>query len=734
MEGNAAGLEYLQREAGQTRAGYHPGGRWEDARAWVIASFRQHTSRDGDPQLHVHNLILHKVRRESDGQWRALDSMSLYRHRPAASAIATLVMENALTRRFGVRWVARRDGHGREIAGVGEALMEEFSSRRRSIGPVAARLAEAYEAQFGRAPDARALASLRQWANHVTRRGKDQEPLDLMALVRQWAAQASVSEAGALEPLAPAVMHPLIPQPRGAPDDAPAHGRARAMGLGGWEAQRVMQEAVASVQEAQATWTEADLIRHLGERLPAAIGAMSAADAAALLPALARQALADEAVLLSAPEWPKVPGCLRRASGESVYVPHGASRYATHGQLALEDRLLADAGEAGAPRLKPAAAARLLGAKRAHLQAQLQAPSAGPEVTGELTGVGLRLDQAAAAFAVLTSARRAEVMAGPAGSGKTRTVAQMAQAWQEAGMGEVIGLATSQTAANVLAEAGVTRAHNTAQFLGHLPGRREARGPLPLEAGSLLIVDEASMMSVADLAAIVALARERDCKVVVCGDHEQLSAVEGGGGMMLLARRLGWVQLTEPQRFTFAWERDATLRLRAGDVTVLAEYEQRGRLRGGTPEEAAEQAYRGWLADFLDGRDTLLMARTEDQARELSRRARDDLIRYGLVAPGPGVRLAAGEQASTGDLVMARRNTRLTQPGHDERELTNRDVLQITRTAGRGGRVQVRRYLGRDPQRARPAGRRRSPCRSATWPPTPRWRTRPPPTPPSAGR
>ena len=43
--------------------------------------------------------------------------------------------------------------------------------------------------------------------------------------------------------------------------------------------------------------------------------------------------------------------------------------------------------------------------------------------------------------------------------------------------------------------------------------------------------------------------------------------------MMLLARRLGWVQLAEPQRFTHAWERDATLRLRAGDVTVLAEYE-----------------------------------------------------------------------------------------------------------------------------------------------------------------
>ncbi len=206
MEGNAAALDYLQREAGQTRAGYHPGGRWEDAREWVIASFRQHTSRDGDPQLHVHNLILHKVRRETDGAWRALDSMSLYRHRPAASAIAALVTENALTRRYGVRWVPRRDGHGREIAGVHQVLMDAFSSRRQSIAPLTARLAQEYEAQFGRAPDARALASLRQWANHATRRVKDAGPLELAALVRQWAAHARASEAGALEPIAPKVM------------------------------------------------------------------------------------------------------------------------------------------------------------------------------------------------------------------------------------------------------------------------------------------------------------------------------------------------------------------------------------------------------------------------------------------------------------------------------------------------------------------------------------------------
>ena len=373
-EGNAAALGYLQREAGQTRAGYHPGGRWEDARQWVIASFRQHTSRDGDPQLHVHNLILHKVRRESDGAWRALDSMSLYRHRPAASAIAALAMENAVTRRFGVQWVPRRDGHGREIAGVSQALMDMFSSRRASIGPLTARLAHEYQAQFGRAPDARALASLRQWANLATRRGKDAAPLDLGALVRRWSAQAVQAECGALEPLASAVLRAgaqarqralgVAQQPPVRPADVsrvdlsssigspPCRQRAEALTMA--QAERLVAEAVAAVQRAQPTWTEADLIRHLGERLPAQIGAMAAQDAAALLPALARQAVAEQAIMLSAPEWPRVPDCLRRASGESWYVPHGAARYATGAQLDMEARLLADAAGTGAPRLDQA--------------------------------------------------------------------------------------------------------------------------------------------------------------------------------------------------------------------------------------------------------------------------------------------------------------------------------------------------------------------------------------------
>ena len=40
-------------------------GRWEDAHGFIVGSFAQHTSRDGDPQLHIHNLILNRVMRET---------------------------------------------------------------------------------------------------------------------------------------------------------------------------------------------------------------------------------------------------------------------------------------------------------------------------------------------------------------------------------------------------------------------------------------------------------------------------------------------------------------------------------------------------------------------------------------------------------------------------------------------------------------------------------------------
>jgi len=115
----------------------------------------------------------------------------------------------------------------------------------------------------------------------------------------------------------------------------------------------------------------------------------------------------------------------------------------------------------------------------------------------------------------------------------------------------------------------VHAAENSSVFLGHLPGRRAARGIRDVGPGTLLVIDEASMMSMPDLLEIIAHAARRGAKVLIAGDQEQLAAVESGGGMMLLARRMGFVQLAEAVRFTAGWERDASLRLRAGDASVL---------------------------------------------------------------------------------------------------------------------------------------------------------------------
>ncbi len=697
--GNRAALEYLQREAGYTRSGYHGrqtgearSGRWEDAHGFVIGSFAQHTSRDGDPQLHIHNLVLNRVRRESDGAYRSLDSRALYEHRGAAAAIATLVMESAISRELGTRWVARADGHGREVRGVSRELMEEFSARRQSISELAARLAAQFEAQFGYAPDTRALGNLRQWANHATRLGKPGEPLDLAAAARRWAAQARASDAGALEP----VMLQVTTR-RGLGASGPTSS-VEDQALSPEQKRDLIGQALGRLQDAQPTWRKADLIRHLGELLPDDITCCDDETAATLLTDLADRVLAgrtgEQVLALEAPEWPPVPDCLRRADGRSVYRPHSGTRYATLAQLRMEERLLLQAQQPGAPRVEPAVAAQLLRADQAQLEAQLRAAAQPMGATRAGTGSGLRLDQAAAAFVALTSDRRAEILVGPAGSGKTRTAAVVAGLWRRAGMGEVYGLTTAQAARNVLQEAGVTLADNTAEFLGHLTGARGARGAKPVEPGTLLLLDEASMMSMADLAALLQVATSQGCRVLITGDHEQLAAVEGGGGMILLTRQMGYVQLADPVRFSCDWERDASLRLRAGDATIVAEYEEHGRVRGGDPDQAMDLACRAYLADHLAGKESLLLARTGEQAREMSRRVREDLLHYGLVRRSAEAQLRYHATASAGDLIVARRNNRRILAGAPGRWLTNRDVLRVEAATGRT--VIVRRLAGQD--------------------------------------
>jgi len=150
------------------------------------------------------------------------------------------------------------------------------------------------------------------------------------------------------------------------------------------------------------------------------------------------------------------------------------------------------------------------------------------------------------------------------------------------------------------------------------------------------------MVPVAHLSALVDHAARHGCKLVLAGDQEQLAAVEGGGAMMLLAGRLGYVQLAEPVRFRAAWERDASLRLRQGDPTALDDYDQHGRICGAPPDEAMDQAAKAYVASYLAGHDVILTAADWARCRELSTRNRDDLIHLGHVDDSQTVHIAEG--------------------------------------------------------------------------------------------
>jgi conjugative relaxase-like TrwC/TraI family protein len=206
-----AGFDYFQREAGYTRTGSHASrvdgretGQWHEA-GLAVAHWLQHTSRDGDMQLHVHSQIAHTAKTVMDGKWRAPDSYGYNEHIGAVAAIVSQHLEEALTRRFGVEWVARDDGHGFEIKGISGEMMRLFSSRRESITHDLRARAAQFEAEYRRQPSQRELAQLAQASNFRTRAAKG-GALDFTRLHAGWADKLARSLGVPLASVAPSAL------------------------------------------------------------------------------------------------------------------------------------------------------------------------------------------------------------------------------------------------------------------------------------------------------------------------------------------------------------------------------------------------------------------------------------------------------------------------------------------------------------------------------------------------
>ena len=664
LAGAEEALKHIEAKAAYVRTGHHGehSGQFRDAGGIVAGRFLQHTSRDDEPQLHVHQPVLNRAQRadkheSGDEKWRALHGTMLYRERLAMGARSTLRQGQVLAQQ-GYALVKREDGLGFEIAGVTQDTQDAFSSRRALIKRKVAQEVAAFVAEYGRPPSQAEMWSIRQEIAYATRkpkrkgeRGEAGDGSDeATRLIAEWEAKALERNVQTLSSLPQAVE-------QAAADATPGKLPTNA------ERQAIIRAAVAEVQTHNASWTEAQLEHEMRIQMPVlpAFGV----DWVEYMLGLVRQALSgtvEDLHILPIAPIPDVvdvaPLGVRR-DGTSIYRPPGERRFVTAEHLNMEKWLL-DSAAAKMPRL-------------------MSPDSADLAIRMYERESGRTLDpyQRKAAIGMLTSERAMDVLVAPAGTGKSWTMAAFGDAVIRVTGNRVIGLTTSENAARVLAGHGMTETYNIAKFFAR---------HIPVGRGDVIVVDESSQVSTIDMARIRVLAADAGAYVKGIGDTEQLPSVDAGGIFKLIADDHGYWILPEVRRINEGWERAASLRLHDGDITVLTEYRMRGRIHDGADDVMCDDAVTAWVNDFTAGKETLLLAASNDEAARLAAKAQERLIERGwLPANRPDaemVTLADKNRAGVGDHVRARLNT--TIPAGNGQTLANRDRLRIEGYQGTG--------------------------------------------------
>jgi len=631
-----AALEYVDGHASFSRVGAD-GHTQVPTGGLAAAVFDHRTSRAGDPQLHSHALVVNKVRCP-DGGWRTIDGSELFRHKKAAGAVYQAALRAELTGRLGVGWTqVSRDGQA-EIAGVPDRLLRLWSKRTVQVlaeaGPVIAR----YEDTLGRALTSAERTAVTKVAVLKTRPGK--ERVDIVALSERWRREAAGAgwDRANLERAVEAASDPRA-----------ARWRA------GAELERLLEGAVRAAGSRRAVFSRADLTVEIAARLPTAgVGAGMTRE---LIERWTDRALAT-------PE--AVP--LRDERGGPARTSD--ARYASRTTLQAELRILAVADAGRSAGVGVVDQARLLAAGRER---------------------GLDPSQQTALARITASGDRISVLVAPAGTGKTTAIAVAVHAWREAG-NRVVLLAPSARAAAELQHATGTPEDTVAKFLYDHQHQHSGSGWVPEAAGTLMnpgdvvVIDEASMLSTADLDISAAAARSAGAKLLLIGDPGQIGPVQAAGGMLTaLAERLHAPTLEHVHRFEQAWERDASLQLRRGDPAVLDTYAAAGRIHD-CPDDATALAamFDRYRQASAAGRTVLMLARTHRDVEQLNARARAHATDTGAVH-GP-VLLDGPVPWQAGDRLRATRNNRAIRVSGDF--LRNGDQFTVLGRTGDGLLVQ----------------------------------------------
>jgi conjugative relaxase-like TrwC/TraI family protein len=520
-------LAYAEREVFHSRSGTN-GVVQEDVEGVVAASFTHWDSRAGDPQLHDHVVVLNRARSVSDGKWRTLDSRGLFKQTVALSELHHGVLADLLTVALGWGWDGRERRHSAaprwEVTGVPEILIREFSQRADMIEARTEALIAEFEAAHGRRPTAPVLLRLRQQATLETRPDKTHRSLNELADAWRGRTAAVLDEAPVawVSTLADRNDLPLL----------------RAGHLHDEILADAAQLASRTVASRRATFTRANILAEVHRQLHG-VRFATPDDRVTVAEQTADLALAA-ALMVSAPELHHTPARLRRDDGTSRFRAADRVTYTTASLLDAEARLLETARRFTGPKVPVATVA---GVTQARLPGRDYA---------------LSTDQAVAVEQIVGSERVLDVLVGPAGTGKSTTMAGLRAVWEaEHGPGSVLGLAPSAAAAEVLAdELGIDTEnlakwlhehHRTTQRLNYINklryrlGRASAssRSTIELELqleqldgemrswqpqpGQLIIVDEASLAGTFALDELVDAAGQVGAKVLLTGDWAQLT-------------------------------------------------------------------------------------------------------------------------------------------------------------------------------------------------------------------
>ena len=618
-----------------------------DADGIMVGVFRQHSSRRLDPQLHTHAVIANRVK-APDGRWLALDARTIKMDQRTLSGLYHAGLRAELTRRLGVAWQPVVNGIS-EIAGVDPEVLAEFSQRTREVKDRVAEKLERFAADLEREPTPR-----ERWR------------LEREAVLDSRPAKSHSHTAGQLRHEWRSRLATLGIEPYGFVANAVGRVR-RPSGIDQATMTGMVVGALEALAERQSTWRPAELVRELAAQVPTEV-TVEPDRLCGFLQDLAEHVAADRCVDLS----PPVPerAALRR-DGRPISEAAVDRCLTTTSILDEEERIVEWA------------------------QRQRRLGGIVDTRPRDLPTEGLSPGQADACRAAAGVAPL-ELIVGPAGSGKTTALSPAVTYLKDHGQ-VVFGVAPTAAAAEVLATE-TTMTADTVDKLLH-ENTRPDRPPQPgydLPRGSTVIVDEAGTVSTPTLAALAHLADHKAWRVVMVGDPRQFSAVGRGGMFAHLINTHGAIELDHIHRFTHQWERDATRRLRQGDVTVIGEYQRHGRLNDGTPDAMETAIINAWSQARARGESVALMANTNLTVDRLNLAAQQRRIDAHELDPnGPALDVAR-ERLFVGDEVVTRRNQRTLRTDRDVM-VKNRDHWTIeaihpdgaVTVTGRTGRVRL---------------------------------------------